>query len=81
VVKNVTVSMDDDVARWARIEAAKHETSLARFLGDLLRERMAAQAHYDKAMRAFLRTKPSGGSGGGGLPSRDEVHDRAALRR
>lgn len=80
-MKNVTVSMDDDVARWARIEAAKRDTSLARFLGDLLRERMNAAETYEQQMRAFLRTKPTGATGGRPLVSRDERHDRDALRR
>lgn len=80
-MKNVTVTMDEDVARWARIEAAKREMSLARFIGELLRQQMNEQEAYDRAMRAFQRTKPSGGSGGRQLPSRDEIHDRAALRR
>lgn len=73
--------MDDEVARWARVEAAKRELSLARFLGRLLREQMEADREYERAMKAFHRTKPRGGSAGRGLPSREEVHDRSALHR
>lgn len=73
--------MEEDVARWARIEAAKREMSLARFVGALLRERMDAERDYDRAMKAFLRSKPRGGSRGRGLPSREEIHERSTFRR
>jgi hypothetical protein len=79
-MRNVTITMDDEVARWARIEAARREQSLARFIGELLREHMRDAATYEDAMREFLATGPTGGSGGRGLPGRDEVHERASLR-
>jgi hypothetical protein len=31
------------VAQWARIEAARHDTSVSRLLGELLKERISAQ--------------------------------------
>ncbi|MDR4308686.1 CopG family transcriptional regulator [Chelatococcus sambhunathii] len=37
-MKNVTVSMDDDLAGWARVEAAKRGRSLSGFLADVLAE-------------------------------------------
>jgi len=39
----VTVTLEEDVARWARIEAARRDTSVSRLLGDLLKERMSTQ--------------------------------------
>jgi hypothetical protein len=80
-MKNVTVTMDEEVARWARVEAARQEMSLARFVGKLVREHMQERQTYERAMRAFMRTKPTGGGGGQPLPTRDEIHDRTALRR
>lgn len=80
-MKNVTVTMEDDVARWARIAAAERHTSVSRFVGEVLRERMAHDVAYDEAMREFLSTVPTGASGGMGLPRREEVHDRPLLRR
>jgi hypothetical protein len=35
--------LEEDVAQWARIEAARRDTSLSRFLGALLKERVKAQ--------------------------------------
>ena len=40
-MKNVTVSMDDAVAEWARLEAARRNTSVSRLLGELLQEAAA----------------------------------------
>jgi hypothetical protein len=39
-LRNVTVTLEEDVAQWARIEAAKRDTSVSRLLGELLKERM-----------------------------------------
>ncbi len=38
-MKNVTITLPDDLARRARIEAAKQDKSLSRFVADLLEER------------------------------------------
>ena len=42
-LRNVTVTLEEDVAQWARIEAARHDTSVSRLLGALLKERFSAQ--------------------------------------
>jgi hypothetical protein len=42
-LKNVTVTLEEDVAQWARIEAARQDTSVSRLLGELLKERMSAR--------------------------------------
>lgn len=73
--------MDEHVARWARIQAAERDMSLARFIGATLREHMLHEQEYERAMRAFAATRPEGGSARRRLPSRDEIHDRTALRR
>lgn len=57
-MKNVTVSMQEQVADWARLEAAKRNTSVSRLLGELLAEKMRQDKAYDRAMRAALKTAP-----------------------
>jgi len=42
-LRNVTVTLERDLAQWARIEAARQDTSVSRLLGALLRERMSTQ--------------------------------------
>ena len=78
-LRNVTVTLEEDVARWARIEAAQRETSVSRYLGDLLRERMLEESVYEGAMRRALARKPFLKTEGRYL-SREEAHDRARLR-
>jgi hypothetical protein len=78
-LRNVTVTLEEDVAQWARIEAARQDTSVSRLLGALLKERMTAQDAYEKAMRRALVRKPFLASKGRYL-TREEVHDRARLR-
>lgn len=43
-LRNVTVTLEEDVAKWARIEAARQDTSVSRLLGALLKERMSSHA-------------------------------------
>ncbi len=37
------MTLEEDVAQWARIEAARRDTSVSRLLGELLKERMSGQ--------------------------------------
>lgn len=79
-LKNVTITLDDKVARWARLEAARENTSVSRFVGELLAERMRGSEAYEAAMERYLSVPPSAISGGRPYPRRDELHDRAGLR-
>jgi len=75
-MKNVTISLDDDVARWARVWAAEHETSVSRMVGDLVRERMQRDKAYDSSRRRFLRKKPTAlKRRGAKYPTRDSIHE------
>lgn len=75
--KNITVSLPVDVARWARVLAAEHDTSVSRMLGDLLCEHMEKEQAYDAAMRSYLERRPRKlKSPGEQYPARDAVHGR-----
>jgi hypothetical protein len=78
-LRNVTVTLEEDLAQWARIEAARQDTSVSRLLGALLKERMSAQDGYENAMRRALGRKPFL-HGDGRYLTREEVHDRARTR-
>jgi hypothetical protein len=78
-LRNVTVTLEEDVARWARIEAARQDTSVSRLLGELLKERMLSNDSYEKAMRRALGRKPFLRSDGRYL-TREEAHDRSRRR-
>ena len=78
VVKNVTVTLDEETARWVRIEAARRDESVSSLLRDLLREHMAGRESYAGAMERYLGRVPR--KLGGVRPGREELHDRAGLR-
>lgn len=80
-MKNVTITLDEETAAWVRVHAARHDTSVSRIVGEMLRERMRDARAYDSAMRRFLaRPARPLSAPGQPLPARDDVHDRTSLR-
>lgn len=76
-MRNVTVSLDDETAHWARIEAACHDMSVSRFVGQVLRERKATSEDFERARQSYLsRGAAPLGAKDGSLPGRDEIHRR-----
>lgn len=59
-MKNVTVTMEDGVAEWARLEAARRNTSVSRLVGEMLAEKMRQDDAYERAMREALDFKSIG---------------------
>jgi len=53
-----TATLEEEVARWARIRAAEHDTSVSRFVGELLRDRMVEERTYEATMRDYLAQPP-----------------------
>ena len=78
-LRNVTLTLEETVARWARVEAARRDLSVSRFLASILEERMKESDQYESAMLRALARKPFLKSDGQ-YPSREEVHDRDRLR-
>ena len=78
-MKNVTVTMEDTVADWARMEAARRNTSVSRLVGELLAEKMRHDDAYERAMREALEFKSLGQSTGRCF-TREEIYDRALQR-
>ncbi|TAM45907.1 MAG: CopG family transcriptional regulator [Gammaproteobacteria bacterium] len=79
-MKNVTITLDEKVAQWVRIWAAKHHSSVSRLVGELLEQRMREERGYETAMKQFLAARPVPLKSGGRYPARDELHDRKLLR-
>jgi hypothetical protein len=80
-MKNVTITLDEKTAAWARVYAAEHDMSVSRMIGEMLQQRMRQTAEYDQSMRRFLGRKPTRlRQRGTGYPSRDALHDRERLR-
>jgi hypothetical protein len=79
-LRNVTITLEESIARWARIEAARHDTSVSQLLANILKERMREKDSYETAMRQVLARKPFMKTDSRYL-SREHLHDRASLRR
>ena len=79
-MRNVTVTLDEHVAAWARIRAAELDVSLSRFLSELLRAQMDRTSAYAAAMKEYFAEGPVALKRKGRYPSRESLHDRARLR-
>jgi hypothetical protein len=80
-MRNMTITLEEKVAKWARIEAARKDTSVSRMVGEMLAEKMQHEDTYAAAMRSFFASpariirQP-----GEALPKREELYDRKVLR-
>lgn len=77
VMKNVTITLDEETARWARIRAAEQNTSVSRLVGEMLRDQMRDDEAYRLAMQEYLGLEPKMlKSAETGYPKRDDLHER-----
>lgn len=80
-MKNVTITLDEKTAAWARRSAARRNISLARFVGELLERTMRESREYERAMRQYLSQNPVPMKRlRARYPSRDKLYDRSRLR-
>jgi hypothetical protein len=79
-MKNVTITLDEDVALWARIRAAEENTSVSRLVGEMLKKEMEKAQHYQTARDRYLARNPKRLSKSGKYPDRESLHDRHNLR-
>ena len=76
-IKNVTITLDETVAAWARIRAAEGETTASRLVGELIRGKMLEKESYKASMQHYLSQaarllkEPSAK-----YPDREKLHER-----
>ena len=58
------------------IWAAEHDTSISRFVGELLKNRMIDERNYLRAYKRFKRRGPARLKESGTYPTRDQLHER-----
>jgi metal-responsive CopG/Arc/MetJ family transcriptional regulator len=80
-MKNITISMPDELARKVGVMAAKEDVSMSQFFCKLVEEKTGSEDGYRAAMESYL----SRGSRllrdpAQALPKREELYDRAAFR-
>ena len=78
---NITIKIDSDLARDAKVFAARHGTSLSRLVARLLERLVRGDQVYSAARRrALARLRQGCDMGGEGPLSREEVNDREGIR-
>jgi hypothetical protein len=76
-VKNITISLPDELARRAKVFAAENNTSVSRYVGALLAEKLEADTGYREAMKQWRSRKATRlNSSRRRYPSRDQLYDR-----
>jgi hypothetical protein len=76
-VKNITISLPDELAHRAKVFAAENNTSVSRYVGALLAEKLESDTGYRAAMKRWRsRTATHLNSSGRRYPLRDQLYDR-----
>ena len=81
-MKNITITLDADTARRARVRAAERNQSVSRYIGELLRKDIRESREYEEAMRGYLSRGPYKELTGPPqrYATREELHERATPR-
>ncbi|MDE0125066.1 MAG: hypothetical protein OXN97_10875 [Bryobacterales bacterium] len=80
-MRNVTIALPEDLARWLRVKAAEEDRSVSRWLAELLEGMRFSEDRYEVAMRRYLEIKPRNLRWPAGRrPTREELHERPGLR-
>lgn len=83
-MKNITVSVPDEVYRRARVRAAEKGTSLSAVVRQVLTSFSTGDAEFERLERlqvaTLARVRKNAGYDAAKRLSRDEVHERRALR-
>jgi hypothetical protein len=77
---NLTLQLDADVIRRARIVAAKRGTSVSALAASQLMALVAEDERYEQARERAESILKKAADRGGRTWTRDELHDREALR-
>ena len=76
MLKNVTITVSEDAARWARKKAAEEGTSVSRLVGAMLENQMRLTDEYWNAYEKWKQLDPIPGLDAANRLSRDEAHER-----
>ena len=80
-VKNITVSIPEEVYRQARIKAAERDTSVSAMVREFLLSQSGDESDFERRRRLQTEVLASIGSfRAGDRMSRDQSHERDALR-
>jgi hypothetical protein len=76
-MKNVTITMEEEILRWARITAAEKDTSVSRLVGEMLKDKMEKDsASIELVNGTSAVIPPLFRKMGEKLPAREDLHER-----
>ena len=75
MLRNMTITVSEEVARWAR-RKAEEETSVSRLVGRMLEEQMRRSDDYGKAYELWKKLKPISGLDAARRLTREEANER-----
>jgi len=78
-MKNVTITVEDAALEWARIEAAKRNTSVSRLVGELLAEKMRRDDAYERAYQEW-KNDTTVFTSTVSYPTREQIYERGPER-
>ena len=76
VLKNVTITLEEDALRWARREAADKGTSVSKLVGKIIERERRQTDDYWKAFEHWKTIKPVPMKRKIGSIRREEMHER-----
>jgi predicted CopG family antitoxin len=76
VLKKMTITISEDVARWVRRKAAEENTSVSKVVGRILENRMRRSDEYWEAYEKVSRIRSILGMHTAHRLSREEAHER-----
>ena len=75
MLKNVTITVEEDALRWARKQAAEENTSVSKLVGRMLEDKMRLTDEYWAAYERMKKIKPIPGLAANRL-TREEANER-----
>ena len=75
VLKNVTITVEEETLRWARRQAAEENTSVSKLVGRMLTDKMRQTGEYWSAYEKWKKIKPIPGLAANRM-SREEANER-----
>jgi hypothetical protein len=76
VLKNITITVSEEAARWARRKAADENTSVSKLVGRMLEDKMRQTDEYWLAYERWKKIKPIPGIDAAHRMTREEAHER-----
>lgn len=75
MLKNVTITVEEDALKWARKQAAEKNTSVSKLVGRMLEDKMRLTDEYWAAYERMKKIKPIPGLAANRL-TREEANER-----